>query len=267
MAGHYPELKALLGADFIVLDTQQSEKHHKFVGKAAFDNSNKQYGAEMKQMCAWVLAVEGARVSGKHDLFLKPLLSLHNTNTGSSKLHSEMLRLETKSDIEKIVLDVHTDNKFRSTNGTKACKLVWNCELKYWTLPKEFVLEPYFHPCLSQENVFEDLSHSYAGNPGCNMQVWLMQQVRVDPPLSSPDSDEWYTIRCDRKFKIGGRLTRREHSYCSLYSCVTVRSKDGRSPNTLARVLAILKVKVQTTSGEEVVRVSNAFLILYLLLN
>ena len=178
-----------------------------------------------------------------------------------------MLRLETKSDVEITVHVVHTENKFRSTNGAKACKLVWNCVLKVWTLPKEFVLEPYFHPCLSQEDVFESLSSSYAGNPGYNMQVWLMQQVRVDPPSSSPDSDEWYTIRCDRKFKIGGRLTRREHSYRSLYSCVTVRSKDGRSPNTLARVLAILKVKVQTTSGEEVVKVSNAFLILYLLLN
>ena len=63
LTGHYPGLKELLGADFIVLDTQQSEKHHKFVGKAAFVNSNKQYGAEMKQMCSWVLAVEGAHIS------------------------------------------------------------------------------------------------------------------------------------------------------------------------------------------------------------
>jgi hypothetical protein len=91
------------------------------------------------------------------------------------------------------------------------------------------------------------------------MEVWLMQQVRVDPPSSSPDSVEWYTIWCERKRKIGSRLTRREHSYCSLYSCVTVRSKDGISPDTLARVLAILKIKALTISGEEVVRVRNAF--------
>ena len=189
------------------------------------------------------------------------LVALYNTNTGSSKLHSEMLRLETKSDVETILHDhdVPIVNRFRSTNGTKACKLVWNSVLKCWTLPKEFVLEPYFHPCLSQENVFESLSSSYAENPGCNMEVWLMQQVRVDPPSSSPDSVEWYTIRCERKRKIGSRLARREHSYCSLYSCVTVRSKDGISPDTLARVLAILKIKALTISGEEVVRVRNAF--------
>jgi len=62
LVAHYPELKSSLGADFIVLDTQQSEKEHKFVGKAAFNSSNKQYGAETKQMCKWVLAVEGACV-------------------------------------------------------------------------------------------------------------------------------------------------------------------------------------------------------------
>ena len=61
LISHYPELKESLGADFIVLDKQQSEKEHKSVGKAAFNNSNKQYGAELKQMCEWVLAVEGAR--------------------------------------------------------------------------------------------------------------------------------------------------------------------------------------------------------------
>jgi hypothetical protein len=57
---HYGGLKRELGSDFIVLDTQQSEKSHKSTGKDAFANSNKQYGAELKQMCTWVLAVEGA---------------------------------------------------------------------------------------------------------------------------------------------------------------------------------------------------------------
>ena len=53
------------------------------------------------------------------------LVALYNTNTGSSKLHSEMLRLETKSDVETILHDhdVPIVNRFRSTNGTKACKL------------------------------------------------------------------------------------------------------------------------------------------------
>ena len=178
-----------------------------------------------------------------------------------------MLRLETKSNFDTIVEDVRTVNTFRTTNGVKSCNLEWNRSLQYWTLLKEFVLKPYFHPCLSQESVFGGLSDSFSLNPECMMQVWLMQQVRVDPPLSSPDSDEWYTIRCDRKFKLGSRLTRREHSYCSLYSCVTVRSKDGHSPDTLARVLAILKVKAQTRSGEEVVRVSDVSLLIYWLLN
>jgi hypothetical protein len=59
LISHYGYLKSLLGADFNVLDTQQSEKEHQFVGKAAFNNSNRQYGAELKQMCTWVLAVEG----------------------------------------------------------------------------------------------------------------------------------------------------------------------------------------------------------------
>jgi hypothetical protein len=61
LISHYGYLKSLLGADFNVLDTQQSEKEHQFVGKAAFNNSNRQYGAELKQMCTWVLAVEGVR--------------------------------------------------------------------------------------------------------------------------------------------------------------------------------------------------------------
>ena len=90
------------------------------------------------------------------------LVALYDTNTGSSKLHSEMLRLETKVEVEKLGQDVHTVNKFRSTNGVKSCKLEWNSSLQYWTLPKEFVLEPYFHPCLSQENVFGNLSEIYS---------------------------------------------------------------------------------------------------------
>jgi hypothetical protein len=170
-----------------------------------------------------------------------------------------MLRLETKSSFDTIVQDVRSVNKFRSTNGVKSCKLEWNSVLKYWVLPKEFVLEPYFHPCLSQENVFGNLSASYARNPQCMMQVWLMQQVRVDPPSTSPDSDEWYTIRCERKYKIGGRLTRREHFYSCSYSCVTIRSSDDRLPDTLARVLAILKVRALTASGEALETVSRAF--------
>jgi len=167
--------------------------------------------------------------------------------------------LETKSSFDTIVQDVCSVNKFRSTNGVKSCKVEWNSVLKYWVLPKEFVLEPYFHPCLSQENVFGNLSASYARNPQCMMQVWLMQQVRVDPPSASPDSDEWYTIRCDRNYKIGSRLTRREHSFSSSYSCVTIRSSDGHSAGALARVLAILKVKALTASGEVCETVSGAF--------
>ena len=178
------------------------------------------------------------------------------TTTGSSKLHSEMLRLETKVEVEKLGQDVHTVNKFRSTNGVKSCKLEWNKPLKCWVLPKESVLDPYFHPCLSQQDVFGRLSASYARNPECMMQVWLMQQLRVDPPAASPDPDAWH-MQCDRKCKLGSRLARREHSYCSLYSCVTIRSSDGQSPDMLARVLAVLKVKALVSSGEEVETVSN----------
>ena len=176
-----------------------------------------------------------------------------------------MLRLEKKSDVDTVVQDVRTVNTFRTTNGVKSCKLEWNRSLQYWTLPKEFVLEPYFHPCLSQESVFGGLSDSFSLNPECMMQVWLMQQVRVDPPSASPDSDEWYTIRCDRNYKIGSRLTRREHSFSSSYSCVTIRSSDGHSPGALARVLAILKVKALTASGEVCETVSGAFSFAFIL--
>ena len=86
-----------------------------------------------------------------------------------------------------------------------------------------------------------------------------MQQVRVDPPSTSPDSAEWYTIRCERKYKIGSRLARREHFYSCSYSCVTIRSSDGRLPDTLARVLAILKVRALTASGEALETVSRDF--------
>ena len=73
LISHYEELKSLLGADFIVLDTQQSEKHHQVVGKDAFQSSNKQYGADLKQMCEWVVKMEGKQPKLFCDLALSLL--------------------------------------------------------------------------------------------------------------------------------------------------------------------------------------------------
>ena len=190
---------------------------------------------------------------------------MHYSNSGTSKLHSEMLRLEKKtSQIGEVGQDeivMHTVNRFGGFNGVKSCQLEWNIALQCWAVPKEFVLDPYFHPCLSQENVFGHLSEIYSRNPGSRMKVWLMQQVRVNPPTTPPNSEPWY-IRCDRKFKHGSRLARREHSYSSAYSCVTVRSRDGSQQGTLARVLAILKVKISGVSGQEVESVSKSLCLL-----
>jgi len=59
--GHFPWLVRMFG-DLDCVDTNLGENFHKFVGKDAFESSNKQYGAELLQMCNYVVKVEGTIV-------------------------------------------------------------------------------------------------------------------------------------------------------------------------------------------------------------
>ena len=59
---HYKDMIEQYG-NLGCLDTELGELAHKFVGKEAFANSNKQYGAELMQMANYVVKVQGNLVS------------------------------------------------------------------------------------------------------------------------------------------------------------------------------------------------------------
>ena len=59
LMSHYPWLIETFG-DIDCLDTNLGELFHKFVAKGAYEKSNRQYGAELMQMCNYVVKVEGS---------------------------------------------------------------------------------------------------------------------------------------------------------------------------------------------------------------
>jgi hypothetical protein len=59
---HYIDMIRQFG-NLDCLDTELGELYHKLVGKMAFANSNKQYGAELMQMANYVVNVQGNLIS------------------------------------------------------------------------------------------------------------------------------------------------------------------------------------------------------------
>jgi len=240
LISHYEELKSRLGADFTVLDTQQSEKHHQVVGKDAFQSSNKQYGADLKQMCEWVVKMEGKQPKLLVcNVALSLLVFTAYFYTGTSKLHTAMLRSELKDDLPvKGSKEDGQVNEFRCTRGTKKQELEWDGSSSTWELQRAHLLLPFYHPCLSLSFIFDNLSFEHGQDVTAPMRVWLVEQLRVE----STEDDSWH-IRCNPKLKKGSRLKKRVYDYASTYSCVSLHAEVGAAP-ILARILAVICVEV-----------------------
>jgi hypothetical protein len=250
---HYPFMVEMFG-DLGCLDTNLGECAHKFVAKAAFEKSNKQYSAELAQMTNYVVKVEG-KIKGSlifrqftpNSLYNPMVLfALFQLTTGTKRLYDEMQKMETERS------NAHNEersttrpegetisNRFTSTQGSKTQLLKWNSERRKFELQDHQLLFPYFHPCLSFEDVIKPF-HAHGDMDrfkGRNLQLYLLSILRVDGPGSE---DPWH-IRVDRSYKVGGRLKRRIHDFSSIYSAISLTSADGSV--RLARVFAIVYIQ------------------------
>ena len=130
-------------------------------------------------------------------------------------------------------------NEFESTPGSKTQQLLWDSSAERWTLQRQHLLSPYFHPCLSQEDVLAPVSKfgKSVRHRGRKVKVFLLSLVRV----KTPGRTEPWHIRVNRDYKVGSRITQRFHDVNSIYSGVLLRCDDGTTQ--LARVLAIVYVQ------------------------
>lgn len=250
---HYPFMVEMFG-DLGCLDTNLGESAHKFVAKAAFEKSNKQYSAELAQMMNYVVKVEG-KIKGSSILrqftpnllyYSMLLFALFQLATGTKRLYDEMQKMETQQSKAHHEQRSTTRpegeadaNKFTSTQGSKTQLLKWNSECRKYELQDQHLLFPYFHPCLSFEDVIKPF-HAHGDMDrfkGRNLQLYLLSLLRVDSPSSE---DPWY-IRVDRSYKVGSRLKRRIHDCSSIYSAISLTSADGSM--RLARVFAIVYIQ------------------------